>query len=226
MRGLDARALDRVLEACGLDLEPVARGAGRLEADELVALVEHLRLSTTQRLFLAIGGTGRWSDQPYDETFVSLNRTRGLALAPDVARGVWVPGVVWDREGPLTEPVDQERQHVGIRIGPWTWVHADPPLTLALEAAADDRRWLLAAASLLAMSDSRDEGGRRPPPHRTPDESNEGTHLMRSLTYAMHAMRDLPDSRESRGWRLEQPVSLRQQLKARGLPPRQGSKRP
>ncbi len=224
-RGLGGAALDRVLEACGLDLELVARGSGQVDSDELAALVEHLRLSTTQRLLLAVGGSGRWSDQPFDETLVSLNRTRGQALVPEVARGVWIPGRVWDGTGPLTEPADRERQHVGIRVGAWTWVHVDPPLALALRSTGDDRRLLLAAASLLAMTDDRDEGGRRPPPHRTPDESNERAHLARSLTYAMYRVDPLPDSRESRGWRLDQPVSLRQQLILMGWPPRRGSKR-
>lgn len=217
--------LDRLLEACALDLELVPRGAALADEAEVDALSTHLLLSTTQRLYLALGGTAHWSSGPYPAIFETLARSQGRALSDELALGIWLPdrsfrGTLVDATVPR-----QASHHVGVRVGFWSWTWVAPPLTLAAAYQGDERRLLYVAAAMLAMTDARDEGERRPPPHRTPDESNEAVHMARSLTYAMLRSRQLPDGRDSRGWRLQQPVSLRQRLVAEGLPPRRGSQR-
>jgi len=123
-------ALDKLLEACALDLELVRRGAGA-DSAEVDALSRHLLLSTTQRLYLCPGGTEHWSCRPGPPIFDTLTWAYEWALAPPVALGLWLPHRVF--AGTLVDATvpREEAHHVSVRVGFCSWVWTDPPLLLA-----------------------------------------------------------------------------------------------
>lgn len=243
-RGCSVAFLDGLLRACGLTL-----ALSPADEPEVPGLAAHLALSTSQRLMQSLGGTGEVCDGPWPPAWVELHEVvdgaAAAVLEPAVALPVWLPGLKapmpiqlrlhqgwWPRAAPgplvevLGEPDADQRGLVPVGVGGYARVLVPSPLALALDdRCATHAPALRVAARLLAASAARDEGGRRAPAHRSPDESQERDHLLRSLTFAMHRVAELPQPVDSRGWRLEQPVSLRQWLIARGLPPRAGSRR-
>lgn len=247
-RRVSAAALDALVGACGLDLTLCLRSADTVPA----AVLDHLRLPTTVRLRLHCGGTGDALREgpPLWQELVEVARHAVFVLVdgPD-AVGVWSPGLpVLTRASvgvlalsstlplPATPLLDvsalppraaPHRRTHGVHIGipGGGYVVVPPPSELLLDArCADHDVALRTAARALHVQAARDDGGRRAPAHRDPDEQQEGANLSRSLTYAMDSRR-LPESTDSRGWRLGAPVSLRQWHEENGHPPRRGSRR-
>ncbi|MGB8652315.1 MAG: helix-turn-helix transcriptional regulator [Mycobacteriales bacterium] len=245
-RGCSVTVLEALLASCGLDLELAARAVPASRAGAADALVAHLRLSTSQRLYQAVGGTASVRGGPWPDSWLALGKAASrsvVVLEPELALSLWLPDVPvpWplpirrrSRAGSeavapclqvVGEPDPSAKGLVPVAIGGLGTVLAPSPAALLLTEAGRGCPALRQAARLLADDPARDEGGRRAPAHRSPDEATELANLMRSLTFAMHLAGELPQPVDSRGWRLEQPVSLRQWLVRQGLPPREGSAR-
>lgn len=224
----------RLLAAAGL--EPSVE---RTLPTPCAHLERYLRLSTSERLYLSLGGTY----QPRYDTRLpawaqlgSLGQVRvPLMLQGISAVGVWVPGT--RVEGPLSVWLRAEARpdlaldavvlHLCASVPP-TWVPVGigygarilvpPPEVLVLDpACAAHRVSLRAAARLLHEEEGRDDAERRAAAHRDPDESKERDRLVALKAYRVEASAQ-PSALTSRAWRLDGPVSLRQWMRDHGYP--------
>lgn len=216
-----ATVLDRLLEAVGLDLVLCPRDDG---AEDL-ELRQHLLLSLTQRLRLALGEsrvlqapcrTAGWAE------LLMLSRRGKVVVEPPLADALWFPtGPVSPvavtlhspHDAPTTvvvqvrlaeQPPSSALIPVILQIGRRVWV--SPPSDLALR---DERIGRLRQADvLLHQCAARDGAGRRRPAHRDPDECDEEWRLLVTKGASGHR----PDPRDSRAWRLDASASLAQRL--------------
>lgn len=232
-RPLSVADLDLLLDEVQLDLALVPR-----PAEAPAELVAHLRLSTSARLWSACGGVGRPDLRPPPPLWRALLDLAGHAHAvvePSAALAVWLPGrrvvepvtarVRWRQGQPqLLSPllhVDEDDElsltgTVPVGVGQFHAVHVASPEALALDPTCQrDAQELRQAALLLDRGRGRDTAGRRSPAHRVPDENGESWDLMHRPQYGY---RTGPSRSDSRGWRLDAPVSLAQWLDDHGLP--------
>ena len=164
-------------------------------------LVRYLRYSTSERLYLSLGGTY----QP----------ARDLRLAPwrEVTVSVRSPGAVTAEELGSLRIATRSTEATGwvpVAVPYGGVVLVPPPELLALDAAcASQRVATRAAARLLHEQSGRDEAARRAAVHRDPDEPRERTRLQETRAHGNGAL-ELPSRMTSRAWRLEGRVSLRQ----------------
>lgn len=201
-------------------------------------LGRYLRFSTSERLYLSLGGTyqpGYDTRLPAWAQLRTLGQLRLPMLLEGIgAVGVWVPGT--RVEGPLgitlqadTAPllalknlVIRVRASVPIGcvpvgIGYGARLLVPPPEVLALDpACAAHRLALRAAVRLLHEQAGRDDGVRRAAAHRDPDEREERDRLMEIKAYREPQAR--PSILASRAWRLDGPVSLRQWMRENRYP--------
>lgn len=241
--------VQRLVEACGLRL--ALEVPWEHSPVELLDLQAHLSLSTWSRLDLLLGGSGApTAPSPGSAALRRVTYGRQLVLQPRQSLGIWLPGfridlpLVVDQLGPPGWPCrdiaesdaasviiertisDRPAGCVPIALDPSHFLLVPSPLALALTIEGGAQAGALRAVSALLDGAARsDDGGRHGPAHRQADEATEATHLMRSLTFAGLDSARLPDWRDSRGWRLDQPVSLRQWLLEHRLPPRRRSAR-
>lgn len=245
-RRVSAHALDALLAACGLDLGLFPRSDG----DACEHLRHHLRLSTSARLHLSMGGDGvaLATGSPLWLDLARLAEATEVLLDGPAAAGTWVPGLpvpttvavgVWatPRRSPLprTPSVTVRELQRPRGRGPWDRavrvatprlgaVRVPPPAELLLDRRCDQvAPALRAAARCLHLHSGRDAGDRRAPPQCQPDEEGEAYHLGRSLTHVLLARP--PSATDSRGWRTDSSVSLRQWLEEQGFPRRKGDSR-
>lgn len=229
--------LSAVLAAGGLELN-----ADPALAPPPPALVRHLQRSLPERLVLLLGGGGalvapfapRWRE------FLDAARTGPLLLVGAAAAGLWIPlpppaqVTVLRRHRPVPaggrplpplpplapwlEVVDVDAHPagiVGLAVG-YPPVATLSPLSLADDpACAADRRLLRTAARVLHDSPVRDLAGRRAMAHREPRHDVEAERSRRTRRYGA---RPDPGLKGLRSWRLDAPVSRRQQLREAGFP--------
>lgn len=229
-RPLPSDVLERLLAEVGLDVALVAVDSGATEP-----MVRHLRRSTSARLLGALAGRplhrAAAAHVPAWVALVRLARQGRVQLTGPAALGVWLPGVVAPVPLPVraeTAAVELLEVHplrpprpggtVRVAVAANAAVEVDGPVLLAMDAdclahAVELRR----ASRLLHTRAGRDRAGRQAPGHRSPREDRERRDLSTSFTYAYGP---LPDPVDSRGWRVDGPVSLDQQLVDLGLAPR------
>lgn len=215
-------ALQRILDAVGLDLHLGPGGAGP-PSPELRA---HLRLPLTSRLRLALGEPA----SPYVRAtgsawlgLVRLGRLGSVVLQPPVALGLWVPQparqlVDVTVHGQLAPLPPQESVNVAVSAdgapASVVSVTVDGPVRVWVkppaELVADQTCGLRQAAALLDALGALDDAGRRRPAHRDPDEWAEGWRLL--LTRGTEGLRQ-PRGELSRAWRLGAPASLAQSVR-------------
>jgi transcriptional regulator with XRE-family HTH domain len=214
-------ALGRVLAAAGLELvaEP------RIPQDADTSLRQHLSLSLTQRLRLALGESGVLAKPPHSQTWgdlIAVARSGQVLLEPPLATAMWLPDVRVGRplvsvfhprrslpRGSIStrvRPGDAPLAAVPFLMGAGARVWVLPPAELALPA--EQERMLRLAARLLHLDSSRDDAERRRPAHRDPDEGDEDLRLLRTKAISRR-----PDLRNGRGWRLGAAASLAQHLR-------------
>lgn len=143
-------------------------------------------------------------------------RRRRPLIVGDTMRVRWLPQ---PRGGvPACSAVRVALPDLGVILVP-------PPVDLPLDPRCHAFSVpLRAAGRCLHQLAGRDDGGRRAPAHRDPDEQRERENVSRALTYAMDS-RTLPVPTDSRGWRIDAPVSLAQWQEQNGHPLRRGSRR-
>jgi transcriptional regulator with XRE-family HTH domain len=217
-----ASALDAALAAVGLDLALVPR----LQPGDSAALRRHLHLSLTQRLRLALGESPALSCPARTPAWLELGwlaRRGQVVVEGQLARALWLPlgGVTRPAVSLFHARVDSPaRGHVDVRVrggaaprpavpfmmetGERLWVLPPGELALPDELDAQLRR----ADELLHAYAPLDDAARRRPAHRDPDEPDEDRRMLRTK-----GVRDRPDMRDGRGWRLGAPASLAQQLR-------------
>ena len=198
----------------------------------------YLRLTLTQRLYLAFGGRHHPSHDrhPPWRALAVLSRRGEVEVVGEAAVGTWAPVVcdrpralirLWDGgslpdaedTGPLQVAVVQaapDHRAVPVALPGGRQVQVLPPHLMALDPVhAQHRTALRTAAALLDRGAGTDEAGRRAPTHRDVD-------LRRDTRYAMHTkafgLRSPPDRATTRGWQLEGPVSMAQWFRSQGYP--------
>jgi transcriptional regulator with XRE-family HTH domain len=224
--------LCRLLEACGLELALVPATP---ELDD--AAREHLRLSTSDRLYLGVGGRANpRSDltcRPWLE-LGALARCAVVSLAPATARSVWLyepclqPVAYVHRwlgtEVPplrrliaveLDGPVPQGAIPVGVHSECSVWVPTPGALALQPELAPDAPR-LRAVDRYLHEAAPRDAAGRRRPSHRVSRPYAEEWRIRQDRRFG--PLKDLPSTLDRREWRAGGVVSFSQWLTAHGYP--------
>lgn len=219
-----AATIDEVLAAVGLDVSLVAR----LGDERDLALERHLRLSLTQRLRIALGERETLPTRARSDVWRDLGRLarRGqVVVEPPLATALWLPVGRVDR---ATVSVYHARTaicrgHIDVRVregdapacaiffmmevGERLWVL--PPGELARPTQQETQ--LRQADLLLHAQAPHDKADRRRPAHRDPDEAGEDWRMLRTKS-----IRDRPDMRDGRGWRLGAPASLAQRLARAG----------
>lgn len=223
-RSPSSDALDRVLAAVGLDVVLVPRAADEVDA----VLRRHLMLSLTQRLRLALGESPKLPVHARSELWRELGalaRRGQVVLDGQLAVAMWLPLGPVERPGvnvfhPRTG-ITAERIGARIRdgnapaaaisfmmeVGERVWVL--PPGELAFPSAQEVR--LRQADLLLNAQAPIDDAARRRPAHRDPDEAGEDWRLLRTK-----GVKNRPDMRDGRGWRLGASASLAQRLRLEG----------
>lgn len=221
-RRVSASALADALAVADLDLLLVPR----LPPSDDAPLRRHLQRSLSQRLRLALGEPLALPAPPMGAPWHELaaaSRLGQLVLEPPLAHAMWLP---LGQVSPITVSVFHPRKqiartaHVDIRVrdgdaprsvlpfnmgmGERVWVR--PPAELALPTEHDTA--LRQADVLLHARAARDNSHRRRPAHRDPDESAEDYRLLRTKS-----VRNPPDLRDGRGWRLNTSASLAQRLR-------------
>lgn len=214
-------ALRQVLALHGLELS--ARAAPQRASDPLV---QHLHLSLTSRLRLALGE----HPNPYVRAtgdawraLLVLGRLGCAAVLPPVATGIWIPAESADR---VRVVVHRPRKRLPELAGADVTDTADPPAPSRVPVAVEGpvRVWVLPpaellaaeveqlrqAATLLAASDSRDDGGRKAPAHRNPNEWVDGARML--MTKGTEQL-EWPRPELGRAWRLDGPVSWAQAVR-------------
>lgn len=218
-----AALLDRVLAVSGLELAASPRAAEDADA----ALVRHLRLSLTQRLRIALGESPvlpAAARSPVWRALGALARRGQVVLEPPLAHAMWLPlgRVPHPAVSVFHAKTTLDRGELDVRVRPGDApaaavsflmevgerVSVMPPGELALPTERDAR--LRQADLMLQAYAPRDDGARRRPAHRDPDEANEDWRLLKTKS-----VRERPDLRNGRGWRLGASASLAQRLRER-----------
>ena len=200
-------------------------------------LLRHLRRSLPQRLDLLLGGIGHVHGHrpPRWDQLERLSTSGLLLLTGASAVGMWVPAPapanLTLRRAPRSfvmtaRPIDLEGLDVEdveelppglVRIGAiFDRLFTHSPGELALDpACAASRSMLRRAARALHEDAAREDGGRRGAGHRDPQHALETERTRMTRRYGN--LRD-PGPEALRSWRLEAPVSRRQQLRRHGHP--------
>lgn len=221
-----ARVLGALLAVAGLELS-VDRPVQALCRH----MTQHLHLSLSSRLHVALGGSGR----PYDRPFLPAWQQLGLLslrtpvhLSGDLAVAVWVPmpqptaqvGIGTERLVlPRVPDLHVVREHrppqctVGVVLTPGL-VKVPPPGELALDPR--HAAWRLALRSVAVALDeqaARDRAGRRSPAHREPKRGNEEWRLLFARPWSPRLLP--PDRWQARGWRLDDEVGMDEWIERR-----------
>lgn len=211
-------ALRQVLALQGLEL------AARVQPQPPAqALINHLHLSLTSRLRLALGENPNPFVRATGGPWRALLALGGLGCAvvlPPVATGIWVPAAPSTR---VAVVVHQPWKPVPELPALDVTTTAEGPAPSLVPVAVDGpvRVWVLPpaellaaeveqlrqAAALLAASDSRDNADRRAPAHRNPNEWLEGARML--MTKNPEALK-WPRPELGRAWRLGGAVSWAQ----------------
>jgi transcriptional regulator with XRE-family HTH domain len=235
-----------LLAACGLALQVVEACPPVRGGPACRHVVEHLRLSLTERWRRAAERTGR--AEALGVALGEASRRGAVVLESTAAASLWTPDVE------LSLPV-VVHVHRPWFVPPETWRPPTPdPAVLAVRVQAGEpspglvrvratetvdvhaaaapaltrdpccRLWwpaLQAASAALHEQAATDGAGRRPPAHRQSDEEDEAWRLGQALRYIGGP---LPSAADSRAFRLDAPVSLPPWLSERGLPALRGQR--
>lgn len=238
------RLLTAVLAAAGLEI-----GLAALSQPLSRPLDDHLRawlsLSTSERLYLSVGGTltPRLDRRCFAwQQLALVARHHLVSLPADAALGVWLP----DRKGPHPLPVHVERlrwptqpcpvdvadlealvadavplpagRPVAVGVSLRHEVQVPSPLMMALSTPdAGLASELRQVSALLHEPGALDGAARRRPPHRQSDGYREHQLIMTTRGFGDRP-RAVPNLLDQRTWRLGGDVSLRQWLGRRGYP--------
>jgi transcriptional regulator with XRE-family HTH domain len=222
-------------------LEVLERGIalGLVEAEPDEALVHWLHLSTSDRLYLSLGGRTRAIRDlavPVWRALDALAAGRVVVLSPEASASVWLPNrpvqlpvqatVVLESPPvrPLTACADLLTVshgplrlgglvHVG--VGPRWEVLAHPPDSPLMATAPELSAQLRCAAALLDREQRRNASGGRPAAHKDPRVLWEGAFVMTRRGFGRFPT---PDIRDRRDWRLGGEPSFRDWRARRGFP--------
>lgn len=224
--------LDAVLAAAGLEL------AVNVAVPEVPpATRAWLGLSLTRRLYLAVGGSGmppRRNRTPLWGQLLDLAGRGSVVLHADTAAAVWLRPAApltsldvcyraqqtWPCPAtPDVRQIDACGKHAaaGVSILQDQWVlHVDPPADLALlPEHAGRQAELRAVARLLHQAAPQDLAARRPAAHKDADHLAEQNYVFHTKRYGH---RPMPDSSDTRGWRVRDDASLAAWLLRHGYP--------
>jgi DNA-binding XRE family transcriptional regulator len=193
------RTMSALLAAVGLEPVLGPRLPGPCEH-----LARFLRYSTSERLYLSLGGTYQPARDRRLPAWVQLSRLarsrRPVLLEGLDAVGVWVPGVLSGPPlkvaVPAADGVDAEQLH-GLRVRELASLPGG-----CVPAAVVGGRVFVPSPELLALD---------------PDEGQERTRLMETKAYGNGPLQR-PAGLSSRAWRLDAPVSLRQWMREHRYP--------
>lgn len=233
--------LSRVLDACGLELAVAAPPPELDDADRA-----YLRLSTSERLYVSLGGRDpglRGRRVPVWPQLETLRRCGRVSLAPRACVGIWLrerapepfPVVLHGTELPVADwsaldvsldPAPPTTGLIPLGTHPWrpdVLVHTPVSLALCREVAAEAGR-LRAVARYLHGAEGLDRRDRRRPAHRVSNPRLEAYDIQHRRAYG--ELGELPSPTARREWRAGAPVSFSQWLtRNRYADPRPGRRR-
>lgn len=224
--------VQRLLAAAGHDLQ-LARTPQLPDG-----AVDWLRLSTSARLYRALGGRLHHRHDRLHPPWVELGRIatgRCVVLGPALSAAIWLPGRLVATPSVVCVTADDRWRRpmarvsaLDVSVGPAATtgtipvgvtvrseVHAHPPDSPLLHTDPATSRALGAVAALLDAQERRDRQGRRSAAHKD-------SRVLRERDVVMGRRRfgglPEPDPRERRDWRLGGAASLREWMAQHGYP--------